>query len=51
MGVKPKQATEPFTTSNVAAGRTWLSGQGREEKKIIFALMGFVQNDDDRYIR
>jgi hypothetical protein len=39
MGAKLKQATESFSTSNVAARRTWGAGQGREEKKIIFALM------------
>jgi hypothetical protein len=33
IGVKPKQATESFSTSNVAERRTWRSGQGREETK------------------
>jgi hypothetical protein len=39
MGAKLNQDTESFSTSNVAARKTWRSGKGREEKKIIFALM------------
>ena len=48
MGAKPKQATESFSTSKVAARRTWLSGKGREEKRReedYFCPDGFVQND------